>query len=156
MKFRTAQPAAFEPIPEQDRVHLPSEFVNPPDPVFLDHLARRIERQAVEPAQRLDLAPVLADILITKRDVIRPIGAPPLPLTTRIEALARHKKFGNTGDGLTDPPRFVRRKLRHAKAVALGIIATINPRERDAVGISHLITLGIFPDKAPGRLETTA
>src|SRR5258708_16376700 len=50
------------------------EFVDTPDAVFLDNLARRIERQAIEATQGINLTPVLANILILKSDVIGPVG----------------------------------------------------------------------------------
>ena len=75
---------------------------------------------------------------------------------TRIKTLARHEKFGNPRDGLTDPPCFVGGKLGRAKAVALGVIAAVNPRERYTIGVPHHVTFGIFPNEGPGRLEMAA
>ena len=62
VKLRAVQPAAFEPVPEQDRIHLPGEFMDAPDAILLDDFAGRVERQAVEATHGIDLAPVFADI----------------------------------------------------------------------------------------------
>ncbi len=55
VKLRATQPTAREAIPEQDGVHLPGELIDSPEAGILDDLAGRIERQAVELAQRVDL-----------------------------------------------------------------------------------------------------
>ena len=156
MKFRTAQPAAFEPVPEQDRIHLPGEFVDAPDAVLLDDLTCRIERKAIEAAHGINLAPVLTDILIPKSDMIGPVGTPASAVAPRMKVLARHQEFGDARDRLADPPCLVGCQFGHAKTVALRVITKIDPCERHAVGIPYLITLGIFPDERPRRVKTTA
>ena len=73
MKLRATQPAPLEALPEQDRVHLPSELINPPHAVVLNHFAGRIEREAVQPAKGVDFIPVLTDLAIFEGDVVRPV-----------------------------------------------------------------------------------
>ena len=46
-----------------------------------------------------------------------------------------------------------KRQLADAKAVSLSVIATKNPCERYAIGVPHHVTLGIFPNEGPGRLD---
>lgn len=84
---------------------------------------------------------MLANILVLKGDMIGPIGMPVYATAARMKVLARHEEFRDPHDGLADPPRFIRCQLGHAKAVTLGVITTKNPRERDAVGIPHDVTL---------------
>jgi len=76
MKLAAAQPASLEAIPKQDCIHLPGEFINPPYAVALDDFAGRIERQAVQPADGIDLVPMLADIAVLKSYVVGTISAP--------------------------------------------------------------------------------
>jgi hypothetical protein len=61
VKFASTQPAPIEPIPKHNRVHFPGELINASKPVFADLLAGRVERNAVELAERVDLIPVRAD-----------------------------------------------------------------------------------------------
>ena len=70
MKFGSAQPASLEPIPKQNRVHLPSELINAPKALIADLLNGRIEGNAVELAERVDFVPMCADITVFQRDVI--------------------------------------------------------------------------------------
>lgn len=77
MKLASAQPASLEAIPKQDRIHPPGEFIDPPYAVVLDDFAGRIERQAVQPAESIDLIPVFADVAVLKSDVVGAISAPP-------------------------------------------------------------------------------
>jgi|ERR1700743_2845438 hypothetical protein len=88
MKLAAAHPASLEAIPKQDRIHLPGEFINPPHAVALNHFAGCIERQAVQPAEGIDLVPVFADVTILKSDVVGAIGAPARTSAAGIEALA--------------------------------------------------------------------
>jgi hypothetical protein len=81
MKLRAAQPASLEAIPKQDGVHLPRELIDLPHPVLLDGLAGRIEGQTVKFAQRVDFAPVGANVRIFQGDMIRSIGSPALSLS---------------------------------------------------------------------------
>jgi hypothetical protein len=74
MKFRATQPTPLEPVPEEDRIHLPRKFMHTPNTV--DNLARRIERQAVQFAKRLNFRPTLANVAVFKRNVIGVIRAP--------------------------------------------------------------------------------
>src|SRR6516165_159265 len=64
VKLGAVQPASLEAVPEQDRIHLPGELVNPPNAVVLNHFAGRIERQAVQPAECVNFIPVLRDIAV--------------------------------------------------------------------------------------------
>jgi hypothetical protein len=66
VKLRATQPAAFGPFPEQDRIHLPGELIDPPHAVILNDFAGRIERQAVQPAESIDLMPVFADVAASR------------------------------------------------------------------------------------------
>ena len=61
MKLRAAQPAALEAIPEQDRIHLPGRLIDSPNAVAFYDFTRRVEGQAVELGESVDLIPVLAD-----------------------------------------------------------------------------------------------
>jgi hypothetical protein len=70
---------------------------------------------------------MLADILIPKGDVIRPVETTAPSTAARVKAPTRHEEFWNARDCPADPTRFVRRQFGYAKAVALGIIPTINP-----------------------------
>ena len=70
MKLSAAQPAALEAILEQDGVHLPGELIDLPNPVALDGLAGRVERQAVEPAKRVNFGPVGANVSVLQGDMI--------------------------------------------------------------------------------------
>lgn len=105
--------------PRTGCIHLPGKFVDTPDAILLDRLAGRVQWQTVEAAERIDLTPVLADILILKRDMIRPVGTPALPFAARIKALARHHEFRNAANGLADPARFLGSELAGAETVTL-------------------------------------
>jgi hypothetical protein len=72
MKFGSAQPAALEPIPKQNRVHLPGEFIDAPQAFVADLLARRVERNAVQLAERVDFCPMRADEAVFKSNMVRP------------------------------------------------------------------------------------
>src|SRR5258705_10623166 len=122
MELASAQPAPLEAIPKQNRIHLPGEFIDPPYAVALDDLAGRIERQAVQPAEGIDLIPVFADVAVLKSDVVGAISAPAQSATAGIEALALHHEFGDAGDRLADPPRFVSGELAHAEPVAVRVV----------------------------------
>lgn len=77
----------------------------------------------------------------------------------RHASAARHhadQEFGDARDRVADPTRLIRRELADAEAVALRVIAAIEPRKGHAVGVPDHITLGVFPDQRPGRLETAA
>src|SRR5258708_29049323 len=86
MKLRATQPAPFEARPEQDRVHLPGKLINSPDTAAHYDLPGCVERQAVELAKSVDFVPVLSDITVFQRDVVRPVGSPAPPPTTRIDS----------------------------------------------------------------------
>ncbi len=90
MKLASAQPASLEAIPKQDRIHLPGEFMDPPYAVALDDLAGRIQRQAVQTAESIDLILVFADVAVLKSDVVGAISAPARSAASGIEALALH------------------------------------------------------------------
>src|SRR6185437_14370551 len=75
VKLRATQPAPFEARPEQDRVHLPGKFINSPDTAALYDLPGCVEWQAVEFAKSVDFVPVLSDITVLQRDVVRPVGS---------------------------------------------------------------------------------
>src|SRR6516165_7774144 len=109
VKLRATQPAPLEAIPEQDGVHLPGELIDPPDTVVLNHLARRIERKAVQATERVNFIPVFPDVAVLQRNMVWPVGAPAGSAATRIEALARHHEFGNARDRLADAARLIRR-----------------------------------------------
>lgn len=126
-----------------------------PQPVALDGFAGRIERQAVDPANRVDFGPVLADVHILKGDMIGPVGAEAWPAAARVKALTLRHEFWNAADGLSDPASFVRSEFAGAETVTLGIIAAEQPRHRHAVGVPDHVALRILPDQAPGRLERT-
>src|SRR5262249_41190991 len=132
------------------------ELVDPPHAVVLNHLASRIERQAVQPAERTDLIPVLADVTVFQCNMVWPVGAPARPAATWIEALARHHEFGNACDCLADATGFVRGQLAETEAVPLSVITTIEPCQGHAVGVLDHIALGIFPDQGPGRFKAAA
>jgi hypothetical protein len=70
MKLRAAEPAALEAVPEQDCIHLPGELVHPPHAAILNDLTGRIERQTVQPTERVNFIPVLADITVLQRDMV--------------------------------------------------------------------------------------
>src|SRR5260221_1285601 len=108
MKLASAQPASLEAIPKQNRIHLPGEFINSPDAAALDDFPGCVERQAVEFAKSVDFVPVLSDITVLQRDVIRPIGSPTRSAATRIKALAGHHEFGNARDRLAHPTGLIR------------------------------------------------
>src|SRR5882762_3841470 len=93
MELASAQPASLEAIPKQDRIHLPGEFIDPPYAVALDDFAGRIERQAVQFAEGIDLIPVFADVAVLKSDMVGAISAPALSAAAGIEALALHHEF---------------------------------------------------------------
>src|ERR1700745_1511467 len=156
MKLRATQPTPFEARPEQDRVHLPGKFINSPDAAALYDLPGCVERQAVEFAKSVDFVPVLSDITVLQRDVVRPVGSPARSAATRIKALAGHQEFGNARDRAGDPTGLIRRKLADTEAVALGVITAIEPCQGHAVGVLDHVALGIFPDQGPGRLEMAA
>lgn len=103
MKLGAPQPPSLKAVPEQDGVHLPGELIDPPDADILNHLAGRIERQAVELAQRVDFIPVLADVAIFQSDVVGPVGPPARPAAARVESLPLPQEFGDAGDRLADP-----------------------------------------------------
>ena len=98
---------------------MPSELVDPPQPVVLDDLPGRIEGQAVDLAQRVDLVLVGANVGVLQGDMIGPVGPPAWPSPARVKSLARHHEFGNAADGLSDPARFLRCELAGAAAVTL-------------------------------------
>ena len=156
MKLRATQPARLETVPEQDRIHLPGELINPPHALILDDFAGRIERQAVQPAESINLIPVFADVAVLKSDLVGAISALARSATPGIEALALHHEFGDARDRLADPARLVRRQLSYAEAVALCVITAIEPSQGHAVSVLDHVALGIFPYQRPGRLNTTA
>jgi hypothetical protein len=57
MKLRAAQTAPLEASPEQNRVHLPSEFIDLSVAVILYNFAGRVEWHAVQPARRVNFVP---------------------------------------------------------------------------------------------------
>src|SRR5258708_35468179 len=107
MKLASAQPASLEAIPKHNRIYLPGEFIDLPYAVVLDDFAGRIERQAVQPAESIDLITVFADVAVLKSDAVGAISAPARSATAGIEALALHHEFGDARDRLADPPRLV-------------------------------------------------
>src|SRR5882757_751749 len=101
MKFASAQPASLEPIPKQDRVHLPCKFINAPKALIADLLARRIEGNAVEFAERVDFVPMRADITVFERDVIGAARFPSIvTAATRIETASLHQQLRQACDGI--------------------------------------------------------
>jgi hypothetical protein len=78
VKFSPAQPAAFEPVPELHRIQLPFKFVHTPQTATTYFLTRRVERDGVELAQRVDLIPVRPNIAVLKRNMVRATQLPPL------------------------------------------------------------------------------
>jgi hypothetical protein len=119
MKLRATRPAAVETIPKQDSVHPPGELVDPPHPVVLDDLAGRIEGQTVDLAQRVDLVLVGANVGVLHGDMIGTVGPPAWPSPALVKSLTLHHEFGNAGNGLSDPARFLRCELAGAAAVTL-------------------------------------
>src|SRR5260221_14176008 len=103
MKLASAQPASLEAIPKQNRIHLPGEFINSPDAAALYDFPGCVERQAVEFAKSVDFVPVLSDITVLQRDVIRPIGSPTRSTATRIKTLGGHQEIGNSRGRPGDP-----------------------------------------------------
>lgn len=90
MKLRAQQPAALEALPKQDRIHLPCELVDAPRSIALNDLAGRIERQAIELAERGDFGPVFADMRSAMRALIMANGY----LRSENEHLTRAVSFG--------------------------------------------------------------
>lgn len=136
MKFLADQPAPFEPIPEQDRIHLLREFVDAPGPAIVNDLAGRIERQAVEPAERIDLGPMGADISVLQRDVIRTARLPAIGARTALEkSPALFQEFGQAGDRVRNPPRLVPAQAERAQIVARRRLAMMDPCDLGAVGV---------------------
>jgi len=116
MKFGSTQPATLEPIPKQNRVHLPSELINAPKALIADLFARRIERNAVEFAERVDFVPMRADITVFERDVIEAARFPSIvTAATRIETASLHQQFGQACDGARNASRFVGREVAVAE-----------------------------------------
>jgi hypothetical protein len=89
----------------------------------LDGLAGRIEGQTVEFAQRVDFAPVGANVCIFQGNVIGPVGSPARPSPAGVKALTLRHELGDAADSLSDPARFFRRELAGAKAVTLRVVA---------------------------------
>jgi hypothetical protein len=86
-------------FPEQDRIHLPGELIDP-HPLVLDGFAGRIEGQTVEFAQRVDFAPVGAIVGVFQGDVIGPVGSPPWPSPARVKSLTLRHELGDAADSL--------------------------------------------------------
>src|ERR1700722_15715129 len=106
-ELAAAQPASFKPIPELNRVHLPGELVDTPQATITNSLAGRIERNAVQLAQRVDFVPVRPDVAVLERDVIGAAWFPPITAAARVEAVPLHQEFRQPRDGVRDAPGFV-------------------------------------------------
>ncbi|GLR96375.1 hypothetical protein GCM10007858_40120 [Bradyrhizobium liaoningense] len=76
-----------------------------PDAIFLNHLAGCVERQAIKATQRVDLRPMLSEILVAKRNMVRPVGPIALAFAARIEPKARHQEFRKSRNCSADPSR---------------------------------------------------
>src|SRR5258706_2341747 len=107
MKLGATQPSAFEAVPEQDRIHLPSKLIDSPDAVILYYFACTVEWQAVELAKRVHLIPMLADVTVLESNMVRAVSSAARSGSARIKALALHQGLGNARDCLADSARLI-------------------------------------------------
>lgn len=145
------QPASIELIPEHQGIDLPGELVHDPGASPFDPLAGRIVRNAVERAQRGDLVKVFADVHVLKGDMIRVAFLPAsIAAASRIKPGRRHHEFRKTRNRRGDAPGFVRCQMRVAIGICLQVVATVDGRQRDPVGIANAKTGVTGPFNGPG------
>ena len=107
-EFFAAEPAALESVPELNRIKMHRELVNAPRPLALDALTRRIERDAVHFANGVDKSPVLPDVQISQRDMLRP-GLFPSEVAgpAGVKIFPLHHELGQPRDAVGYPARFI-------------------------------------------------
>lgn len=87
------QPTPHEFIPEHHRAQLVGEFVDAPNALSLDTLARPFERDIIEAACCVNFIPMPPDVTVLKRNMIGlGILLARVSATTRIKSLSRQRE----------------------------------------------------------------
>jgi hypothetical protein len=141
MEFIATKPAPLKPMPEQDGIHLPRKFIDAPRAIPLDLLAGRIEWQAIQFADGIDPEPMFADVDILQRHMIRLLRIPSLATSSFEKSTPLHQEFGQPGNAVCQSPGFIGGQLAGPDAVARFVIAAEYPRQRNPIGVLHLIAV---------------